>query len=51
MVAEISKAADARARVHGQLDASRSAEKKGKDKKHKNRDAEVLTVEKGKAPH
>jgi hypothetical protein len=46
------KAVDARAQVHGQLDASRSAEgkKKGKDKKRKNGDAEVLAVKKGKAP-
>jgi len=46
------KAADARARVHGQLDASRSAEdkKKGKDKKCKNGEAEILTAKKGKAP-
>ena len=45
------KAADARTRVHGQLDASRLAEdkKKGKDKKRKNGDAEVLAAEKGKA--
>ena len=48
----VAKAADARARVHGQFDASRSAEdkKKGKDKKRKNGDAKILTAKKGKAP-
>jgi len=46
------KVADAQARVHGHLDASRSAEdkKKGKDKKRNNGHAEVLAAEKGKAP-
>jgi hypothetical protein len=37
--------------VHGQLDTSQAAKdkKKGKDKKSKNRDADVLATEKGKA--
>ena len=43
----VAKAADARARVQRQLDASRSAEDK---KKRKNEDTEILTAEKGKAP-
>jgi hypothetical protein len=37
--------------VHGQLDTSQAAKdkKKGKDKKLKNRDTDVLAAEKGKA--
>ena len=46
------KAVDARARVHGQPKSSQAAEdkKKNKDKKSKNRDTDVLAMEKGKAP-
>ena len=59
MVAELykiieatAKAADVRAQVHSQLDASRSAEvkKKVKDKKRKNGDTDILATKKGKAP-
>ena len=49
IIEAMTKEVDARAQVHGQLDAFRSVEKKGKDKKRKNEDTEVLATEKGKA--
>jgi hypothetical protein len=52
IIEAMAKGARARARVHGQIDASRSVEdkKKGKEKKRKNEDAEILAAETGKAP-
>ena len=52
IIEAMAKEADARARVHRQLDTSRSVEdkKKGKDKKCKNGGAKVLATKKGKAP-